>query len=325
MVVGIRNIANRYLGAALQPVQRIMDAIIHRLEVEDLVQRRGIINSGNVHFSGTLPAARANVLMQRIDPPPSWLSKGTATKNSPLKPDEERDWILKKTKEDDYPELDDSAISSFSSITAAQLTGPMKLYRVVSPSNLGASADWMSEEVFNAIRRSPDPKSAWRKQLAVWPDWNANGQFVIYELKAGEKLNVWKGTAAAQAKHPKELPDRYLEGGFEQIKFDARIAYRPDGSIPRVNGKPVTSLGDKTQYFEVDHRTGVMKPSSMTRDDWQLLPASEQVKYTNVRAEITNDRIVGPMDTGWGSTDFDSQLQDVRLGVPNLSGQRINR
>ncbi|WP_269792299.1 hypothetical protein [Stenotrophomonas sp. Iso1] len=162
--------------------------------------------------------------------------------------------------------------------------------------------------------------------LAVWPDWNPNGQFVIYELKAGEKLNVWRGPASAQQKGPKKLPDYYLEGGYEQIKFDAEIAYRADGSIPRdAGGQPIRSQADRRQYYEVDQVTGATKPSAMTHDAWGALPAIEQVKYTSLRSKIINPRIIGPMDTGWGSIDFNSQMNDVKLGLPNLPGQRINR
>lgn len=326
MVVGIRTIANRYLGTALQPVQRIMDAIIHRLELEDLLQRRGIINSGNVHFSGTLPAAHAITLMRRVDPKPKWLSGGAPVANKPLDPSIEK-VNVRAAEKDDFPALFDNQIESFAKgMRRDTIVGPAKLYRVVSPSNMGAGSDWISEEVFNSIMRSPDPKAAWRKHLAVWPDWNPNGQFVIYELKAGEKLNVWRGPASAQVKDPEMFSGHHLEGGYEQIKFDAEVAYRADGSIPRnAAGEPIRSLGDKRQFYDVDQDTGALKPSSMTFDIWANLPASEQVKYVSLRTEIVNSRIVGPMDTGWGSTDFGSQLNDVRLGLPNISGQRINR
>ena len=192
----------------------------------------------------------------------------------------------------------------------------MKLYRVVSPSNLGAGADWMSEEVFNRIMRSKDPKAEWRKFLAVWPDWNPNGQFVVYELKAGEKIKVWRGKASAQTRD--DLPDHHLEGGYEQIKFDGTMTYDADGS-PFL--APGGAAGDSVAFYKIDQTTGRLTPSTMTYATWKKLPPHEQVKYPSLRSKINHPSILGPFDTRWGSTDFGSQLNDVRLGLPTLPGQ----
>lgn len=317
LVVGIRKIADKYIGKVLAPVQRILDTIIKRLEFEDMVQRRGIVNTGNFHFSGTLPEAHAVTLMRRVDPPPSWLGKGRPTKNKPLDPSDYRPHVDDMAKKD-FPKLTDDQIKSFAQgMRADTIKGPAKLYRVVSPSNSGAGADWMTEEVFNTIMKSPDPKANWRKHLAVWPDWNPNGQFVIYELKAGEKLNVWRGPASVQTKDT--LPDHHLEGGYEQIKFDAALEYDAAGKP----GKKV--LGDSQEYYSVDEATGAMTRSSMTYEKWKDLPAHEQVKHVSLRTKIKNPHILGPVDTGWGTTDFGSQMNDVRLGLPNISGQKLNR
>ncbi|KAG0914182.1 hypothetical protein G6F31_021420 [Rhizopus arrhizus] len=68
-----------------------------------------------------------------------------------------------------------------------------------------------------------------------------------------------------------------------------------------------------------------MTKSSMTYDKWKLLPPHEQVKYVSLRTKINNPRILGPMDTGWGTTDFGTQMNDVKLGLPNISGQKMNQ
>lgn len=324
MVVSIRNVADKHLGKALKPVQDIMDAIIHRLQIEDLIQRRGVVDAGNVHFSGTLPEAHAVTLMKRVEPKPSWLSEGAEGKNTPLIASEERQRVNKRATQD-YPDLNNDQIASFAKgMRPDVLKGPMRLYRVVSPSNLAANADWMTEEMFNKLKQASEPRSAWRKFFAVWPNWNPNGQFVIYELKAGEQLKVWRGPTSSQTLD--NLDDYHLEGGYEQIKFDARIDYAPDGSIPRdAAGKPILSLQDKMEFYQVDEVTGATRPSTMTYARWKDLPAHEQVKYASLRQEITNPRIIGPFDTGWGSIDFGTQINDVKLGLPNLPGQKINR
>ena len=79
----------------------------------------------------------------------------------------------------------DKNIESFHKLRADEIVGPAKLYRVVSPSS-GAMGDcWVSEEVFHKITKASDPKTAWRKHLAVWPDWNANVRATFIVDKQG--------------------------------------------------------------------------------------------------------------------------------------------
>src|SRR3979490_1703134 len=199
---------------------------------------------------------------------------------------------------------------------AVVLVGPQRLYRVVSPSGVASAKDWVTEAVFNQIKASTDPKAAWRKHLAVWPDWNGNGQFVVYELKAGETLKVWKGPAAAQVKpEAADLPDRFLEGGWEQVKFDSS----------QVRGQAGESIGqafDSMAYYRVDRTTGRMElEPGMKHGDYSRLPPDEKVHYEGLREKINPPALSGPFDTRWGMTDFDAQLSDVRLGLPALPGQ----
>lgn len=105
MVREVRNGANQHLAKAVKPLQDVLDSITRRLDMEDLVQRRAIVNAGNIHFSGTLPKSRAVVLMREADPPPSWLTKGAPTKNLPLKPSHHR------------AEVDDAAKDGFPKLT----------------------------------------------------------------------------------------------------------------------------------------------------------------------------------------------------------------
>lgn len=185
----------------------------------------------------------------------------------------------------------------------------------------------MTEDVFMAIQASASPRTSWRKNLAVWPDWNPNGQFVVYELKAGQKLKVWQGPASAQTKDDNLLPGHYLEGGYEQIKFDASVPYHSDGSFPRgADNKPLNSHADTMKFYDVNQTTGELTPNSiLTYSDWSVLSAADKVKHVSVREAITNPRISGPFDTGWGSLDFGSQSNQVKLGLPNIPGQKTKQ
>ena len=321
MVCAIRKLADTYIAKALKPVQDIIDAVVKRLEWEDLVQRRGILDTGNIHFTGGLPHDRAVTLMRETDPPPSWLSKGKPAANSPLDPEDWRDRVDDAAKAG-YPKLNDGEIASFAKgMRKDTLEGPMKLYRIVSPGNFAAKSDWMTEETFNALmREGKKAKSFWRKYLAVWPQWNPNGQYVTYELKAGEKLKVWRGPAAAQTLGD-DLPDRFLEGGYEQIKFPSETLFDAEGNALKNADGTVQTRPDSTCYYKIDSTTGSLTPSSLTYPQWRAMAAAQQSEYQLVRTDINHPKIQGPFDTGWGATDFDEQLRDVKLGLPNLPGQ----
>jgi hypothetical protein len=326
-VQSVRKLADKHVGEALKPVQDILDHIIRRLEMEGLVQCSGILNVSNVHFRGTLPEAQAVALMRRTEPLPAWMSKGRPGKWAQLNPtDAEVVRELAKVKavaiaeakgkakklgvaEADVPvdhwcNLTPGNIASFHKLRADVIRGPTKLYRVGSPGS-GAMGDcWVSEEVFQKIIKSPDPKTAWRKYLAVWPDWNANGQFVTYELKKGEELKVWRGEASSQVR--KEI-DNNLEGGWEQIIF-----------------KPTNTNGAQYDTMKMYQRTGnsaELKPKPITFAEYRGLPPSKKHAYEVMRDEIKDPRIRGPFDTKWGSTDFDVQLQKAKIGLPALPGQ----
>lgn len=316
MVVAVRRQAEQYMARALRPVHEILDAIILRLELEDLMQRRGIVNARNVHFRGQLPARSAVRLMRDANPPPPWLSVGSPGRFAGLDPESRQiKEMMDAAEQGGWARLSEGEIKSFArGLRADTLRGPMKLYRVVSPGNQAAGSDWVTEEVWRQLNASADPKTAWRKHLAVWPDWNANGQFVVYELKAGEELKVWRGPAASQTKDPASgLEERYLEGGYEQIKFDST-------QVRDARGRAIGQR-DTIRYDLIDPKTGRMTPTSLSYDEYRALSSAEQERYQPLRVNINHSAIHGPFDTGWGYTDFDSQMLDTRLGLPNLPGQ----
>lgn len=303
----IRMLADSKIGQAVAPVQKALDAIIKRLELEHLAQHHGILNTGNIHFRGGLPEARAVTLMRRADPLPSWLSKGRTGKWPAAPLIINRGKVEKKVK-DGYPTLTDTNITSFHRLAAIEIKGPAKLYRITSPSN-GAMGDcWIPEDLFHKIMASPDPKAAWRKHFAVWPDWNPNGQFVIYEIPRGETIKAWRGPASSQVKEKEMGLNAHLEGGWDQIII-----------------KPKGSEWDSTRYYMRGGGNGEkLHPPGISRDEWSKFSKAKQKAYTPIREQINSPNIQGPFDTKWGSTDFDTQLRDAKIGLPSLPGQVSN-
>lgn len=161
---------------------------------------------------------------------------------------------------------------------------------------------WISEKVFNEIQNSPDPRAAWRKYLAVWPDWNVNGQFVVYDVKPGETLKIWRGPASSQKKDA--LPGRHLEGGGEQIVFNVERTDRRN---------------DVMRYYKKHEKNTLQE--SISQDEFYKLPKSEQEEYLAIRQKITHPNISGPFETGWGYTDFDGIGFPEKIGLPALPGQ----
>ncbi len=49
---------------------------------------------------------------------------------------------------------------------------------------------WVSKDVFDKINAQADPRSYWRKFLAVWPNWNSNGQSVVKWVNKYAKTKI---------------------------------------------------------------------------------------------------------------------------------------
>jgi hypothetical protein len=320
----IRMVADKHLGEVVKPLQDYLDAIVFRLEKEALTKQRGIVDVANVHFRGALPEASAVALISKHDP--GWLSKKGDQFFASVDLDESRELVRKASAKSDangrprpdkdrFPSLSDQSIGSFHTITPHTISGPARLYRIVGPSNRAMSDCWVTEAVFKKLQRAPDPKAAWRRYLGVWPDWNPNGQFVIYDVKAGEQLNVWKGIAASQMRG--SIPDRFLQGGEEQIVFN-------------VERKDVRN--DSVLYYEVRQGNDVSLSQPMTQAEVEatkakMTPAEIRAfdeAYLCLRQKINHPNISGPFETGWGYTDFDGAGFANRIGLPDLPGQLTN-
>lgn len=221
--------------------------------------------------------------------PPKYVSKLSGPMEfPPLDPKQKRTQDLFK-KHPNHPQLSDSVIETFSRKTggmrADAITGPAKLYRIVDPSNEGAGIFWISEIEYRAIK----DRDEWRKRFAIKPEWNQNGWVVEYEVKVGETLEVWRGPAASQ-----EIKgtNHYLEGGGEQIVF-----------IPASRDKMVQALP------RVDRQTGAALKDKAGNDDRRLefTDVTGELAPVALRVQITDAHIKGPIETGWGATDYTTQ------------------
>lgn len=303
-VKSVRQVADQHIAKAVEPVQKILDRIIVRLDYEQTLQRQAILNANNVHFIGALPEASAVTRMRKQNPPPAWLSKGKATKHPPQEMKKGQDLLADNPT---HPKLSDDTIRTFHKMAADEIKGPARLYRIIAPDSRAMSESWVSEEVFLQLKKASDPKSAWRKYLAVWPQWNSNGQFAVYEIKAGETLKVWRGPAASQELR-KTMPDYHLEGGWEQVVF----------TIARDDAR-----NDTMRYFK--HNGQRLTPPGLSQAEYDALSTSAKADYNKVREKINHPNIRAPFETGWGYTDFDEQMLSGKIGIPELPGQITNR
>lgn len=299
----IRSSADQHFARALKPVQDVVDTAILRLEREALQRQKGILDVRNVHFRGTLPEAQAISLMRNARTRPSWLNDGDVPRWSEAKVSSVEPLVAAKVKEG-WPSLTAGNIRSFHTVAHAEIKGPARLYRVLSPNSRAMSDCWVSEKVFNDIQNSPDPRAAWRKFLAVWPDWNANGQFVVYDIKPGESLKVWRGPASGQTKEA--LPDHHLEGGWEQILFN----------VARTDAR-----NDVMRFYKLKGGQKNILQDAISQTEFNKLTEVQKKEYVSVRESITHPNISGPFETGWGYTDFEGAGFSGKIGLPAFSGQ----
>lgn len=302
-VLWVRARAQQKLDEVGSIIDSILFTVILRLKNEKLRVRHGIVDVNNIHYRGTLPESTAVTLMRTTRPRPGWLSDGKNLTWPPAKVNQEMAKVKLKVK-DGWPPLSEQNILSFHTLIADEIKGPARLIRIISPNSRGMSDCWISEKVFNDIKNSPDPREAWRKNLGVWPDWNANGQFVVYDIKRGDSLKVWRGPASSQVKE--SLPDAHLEGGWEQIIFN----------IARTDPR-----NDVVRYYQLKGGKKNKLQGAISQEDYGKLSDVEKGKYIGVRESIEHPNISGPFETGWGYTDFDGAGLPDKIGLPSLPGQ----
>lgn len=195
------------------------------------------------------------------------------------------------------PPIDAGLISTFehNKIRAASIAGPAKLYRVVDPTNAAGGVFWVDEVTFKSLRSRAD----WREKLAVKPEWNQNGEYVVYDVPAGTSLQVWKGPAASQRL---DGTPYHLTGGAEQIVFFPS----PDKFVP------AKARIDSSTGQEMAGRGG--KPD--TRIEWQDVTGRKVP--APLRQKASDRRVTGPFKTGWGFADWNPQeAKGIIVSLPD--------
>ena len=324
-VKSVRMLADEYLFGALKPVIANIDDIIRILERKLTAKQHGIVNTTNIHFRGAIPEAEAVALMRKRKP--RWLSETGERTFEEVDVDAARKLVNRESTRFDnhgqarplaniFPKLTEGNIRSFHTLATHAIRGPARLYRIIAPNSRALGDCWMSEEIFHKIMNSPNPKEMWRRYFGVWPDWNVNGQFVIFDVKAGETLNTWKGQAASQRKA--SLPNKHLEGGWEQIVF----------TVERGDKR-----ADEMMYFKKKSGKETSLGKGMTEDEMLAATSRMNAKqreiffnsHVSVRAKINHPSISGPFETGWGYEAIEGEVHGTRIGLPLLPEQITNK
>jgi hypothetical protein len=279
--------------AFAQPVRTVLKVLAKRLDDQAWHVQTYRTNRGWI-----APISESGSAKLINGKPPKWAKKLSGEmKHPPLEMDEDALKDLMK-EHPRHPPLEPWLAKTFSEtgkLRADVIKGPAKFYRIVDPSSEGAGIFWMTEAEYKAIKN----RDEWRSKFAVKPEWNQNGWVVQYEVKAGETMPVWRGPAASQKL---DGTDYYLEGGGEQIAFFPGSRDEMVQGVPRVDRKTGEPLRDRdgnadrrVEYTDV---TGGMVP-------------------VKLRSRITDPHIKGPMETGWGATDYTPQeAQRILLTVP---------
>jgi hypothetical protein len=287
----------RVIGGAIreftQPVKTVLKVFAKKLD--DQAWRVEIHRTNRGWIAPISESGSAKLINAK---PPKWAKKRSGPMGFPSldSTDPKIQALIKRNP--NHPQLQDWMIETFSKkgggMRADVIKGPAKLYRIVDPSNEAGGIFWVTEAEFKAIKN----RDEWRSKFAVKPEWNQNGWYVEYEVKSGEALSVWRGPAASQ-----ELKgtDHYLEGGGEQIVFFPSNRDDMVQAMPRVDRKTgdfVEINGNVDRNVEFTDVTGEMIP-------------------TKLRARIRDPRIKGPIETGWGATDYTPQeAKRILLTVP---------
>ncbi len=226
MIEGVFIKAPAELKKALAPTQDYLDALANRLRVEADGAYRARPGNNN-HVLGNRESAELELLKRKQ---PDWVDKVDAVNYQALEklPSNALNDIAKGwpdiTATSKHKALKGSFKTFDNSLRAAEVVPGERLYRVVDPSSGDNSICWMREVEFKAL----NSKSQWRREFAVWKNWNENGEYVIYTVPPGKPLKVWEGRAGTQEFTPE--PSYKLEGGRQQIVLS------PDDLDPKFVG-----------------------------------------------------------------------------------------
>ena len=274
------------IGQFTQPIRTILNTTAKKLDDHALVASSRTVNRHWISPMGTSGTA-----VMVIKKPPKWAKKGRMS-NPPYGDKAEKkaneiakdaDTYRRKTGKDyPYQKLDADVVRAFKdgALQKASIAGPAKLYRVIDPTGQGGGQYWMDEKSFKALKSRDD----WREKFAVSPSFNQNGQYVVYEVPAGETLHVWRGTTASQKI---DGTPYHLNGGGDQIVFtpqqDTMVQARP--RIDPETGEAMQRKGAPDTSIEFKDVTG------------------ESV-YKPLREKINDPHIKGPHPTNWGFSEW---------------------
>jgi hypothetical protein len=288
------------LGQITQPIRTVLKVTAKRLDDHAWV---AFTQTHNKHWIAPMSQQGAAQLINKN--PPAWVRLGDMRHEGP-ELDEARvkakqladDIAAQRAAGRDAPAaIGVDIVQTFEKkkIRQASITGPAKLYRVVDPTNAAGGVFWVDEKTFKSLKSRAD----WREKLAVKPEWNQNGQYVVYEIPAGETVHVWRGPAASQPLHGTPY---HLEGGADQIVFypspDKFAATRP----------------------RIDPQTGAELPGrggqADTRVEWK--DVTGRPVAAPIRDKPTDPHVKGPFDTNWGFADWaPDDARRIILALPD--------
>ena len=289
------------LGEFTKPIRTILNITAKRLDDHAWVAFTQMHNKGWI-----APMSQQGAMQLINKHPPKWVRMGKTLPH----PGPELDMARSETErlaaqvaqlraagKAAPPEIAADVVQTFEhkKIRAARITGPSKLYRVVDPTNGGGGIFWVDEKTFHSLKSRDD----WREKLAVKPEWNQNGQYVVYEIPAGETVHVWRGPAASQ---PLEGTPYHLAGGADQIVFHP-------GPDKLANTRP-----------RVDPETGQALPGRGgkpdTRVEWTDVTGREVL--APIRDKPTDLYVKGPFETKWGYADWlPEEAKRIILALPD--------
>ncbi|MBS1157486.1 MAG: hypothetical protein H6R07_3410 [Proteobacteria bacterium] len=206
----VRKQANTMLGKALDPLTQILGQLARRLEKEGTNAHTAYADSIAKHSHKAHLMGEADLMHKHK---PDWVDLGKVPQYKQLDKltKEHKDAIIAGWPGFDKPPLKDKFKTFDNSMNAVEILPGEKLYRVLAPNSNDNSICWMREAEFKALKSKAD----WRRCFAVWKDWNANGEYVVYTVPPGQTLKVWEGRAATQIHEADKTIS--LEGGAVQI------------------------------------------------------------------------------------------------------------
>jgi hypothetical protein len=277
-----------------QPIRTVLKVLSKRLD--DQAWRVEILRTNRGWIAPISEVGSARLINAM---PPPWVKRVKGSMDFPpldLKSDELAA-LLKN--HPNHPQLHPSIVATFSErgtkLVPDNILGPQKLYRIIDPTSEGAGMFWMSDAEFKATKSLDE----WRRRFGVKPEWNQNGWFVEYEVQAGETLAVWRGPAASQKLAGTAY---YLEGGGEQIVFFPGKRDEMHTVMPRVDPKTGEDIRDYAG--NLDRRV-------------EFTDVAGEKTPVKLRKRITDPHIKGPIETGWGATDYSvEEAKKIILNLP---------